>query len=165
MGYKGVVMSTSVSRRRFLARSATFGGLSVAAAAVPWARVALGSEGKAHDLFATINRAADPAKMTPLEAKHVPQVEAPEIVKQGEIFTLAITVGSTVHVMKPEHWISDVVLLTDQGTPVARGEMSPFVARPVAVFQLKPEEPLGFRGQESGNHRGRVAAVAESSVQ
>ena len=157
-------MSTSVSRRRFLARSATFGGLSVAAAAVPWARVALGSEGKAHDLFATINRAADPAKMTPLEAKHVPQVEAPEVVKQGEVFTLAITVGSTVHVMKPEHWISDVVLLTDQGTPVARVEMSPFVARPVAVFQLKLDEPMGFRVQERCNLHGLWEAVHEISV-
>jgi hypothetical protein len=72
-------MKPFMSRRQFFARSATFGGLSVVAAGLPWARVALGSPGAHGDLFATINRATNPAKLTPLEAKHLPVVWDPRV--------------------------------------------------------------------------------------
>jgi len=147
-------MKPFMSRRQFFARSATFGGLSVVAAGLPWARVALGSPGAHGDLFATINRATNPAKLTPLEAKHLPVVTAPAKVKPGEIFTMSISVGSIMHVMKPEHWITEVVLLTDQGTPVAHVELSPFVAEPVALFHFRLTAPTGFRVQERCNLHG-----------
>ena len=147
-------MKLDISRRSFLARSATFGGLSIAAATVPWARVAMGSPGKGTDLFATINRPANPDKLTPTEAKHVPVITAPRRVHPGKVFTMKIKVGSVTHVMNPSHWITEVVLLTMEGNPVAHVELSPLVAEPVALFHLALKEPMGFRVQERCNLHG-----------
>jgi len=154
-------MKPFLSRRQFFARSATLGGLSVVAANLPWAKVVLGSEGKSTNLFASINRPANPGKLTPLEAKHVPVITAPSRVQAERIFSLKIRVGATMHVMKAQHWITEVVILTDQGSPVAHVEFSPFVAEPVALFHFKLAEPIGFRVQERCNLHGLWEAEHE----
>ena len=158
-------MPASDSRRSFIKRSATFGGLTIAAASLPWSRVALGGESKARDLFATINRAADPDHLTGLEAKHVPVVKVPELVREGEIFSMHITVGKTVHPMLANHWINEVTVLTDDGTPIAKVELTPAVAQPVALLQLKLDEPMTFRVLERCTLHGLWEAVREIKVQ
>jgi len=152
------------SRRSFIKRSATFGGLTIAAASLPWAKVALGGECEARDLFANINRAADPNHLTGLEAKHVPVVKTPELVKAGEIFPMHIIVGKTVHPMKREHWITEVAILAEDGAPIAKVALTPSVAQPVALLQLKLDEPMSFRVQERCSLHGLWEVVREIKV-
>lgn len=61
-------------------------------------------------LFQGINRVKDPAKKTPLEKSHAPQITAPAVVKSGEAFTVEVAVGETLHVMGPAHWIEFIEL-------------------------------------------------------
>lgn len=61
-------------------------------------------------LFATINRAKNPAKMSPLEQKHVPIITAPKSVAAGASFTVEVTVGEVLHPMGPTHWIEHISL-------------------------------------------------------
>jgi superoxide reductase len=114
----------------------------------------MGAPGTGRDLFATVNRPANPAKLTPTEAKHVPVITAPRRVHPGKVFSMKIKVGSVTHVMNPSHWITEVVLLTMEGNPMAYLELSPLVAGPVALFHLALDEPMGFRVQERCNLHG-----------
>jgi len=75
-------------------------------------------------LFATINRAKDPAKLNPLEQKHVPVIKAPAKVKAGEPFTVEVAVGEVVHPMGPTHWI-EFIELNVGNEPAGRVEMQP----------------------------------------
>lgn len=61
-------------------------------------------------LFATINRPGNPAKMTPLEQKHVPVIIAPKSVAAGKSFTVEVSVGEVLHPMGPTHWIEHISL-------------------------------------------------------
>ncbi len=56
-------------------------------------------------LFEGINRVKDPAKKTHLEETHAPFIVAPRSVKAGEAFAVEISVGESLHVMTPAHWI------------------------------------------------------------
>jgi superoxide reductase len=57
------------------------------------------------DLFKGINRVKNPASETVLEKLHSPVIKAPENVKAGEVFSVEVTIGETLHPMGPEHWI------------------------------------------------------------
>jgi superoxide reductase len=56
-------------------------------------------------LFEGINRIKDPANESVIEKLHWPVITAPEKVKAGEAFTVAVSIGSMLHPMGPEHWI------------------------------------------------------------
>jgi superoxide reductase len=57
------------------------------------------------ELFKGINRVKNPANETVLEKLHSPVIKVPEKVKAGEIFSVEVTVGKTLHAMGPDHWI------------------------------------------------------------
>lgn len=61
-------------------------------------------------LFKDINRAAHPAKMTPLEKLHVPVITAPSKVKSGEPFTVEVSIGEELHPMISTHYIEFIEL-------------------------------------------------------
>lgn len=61
-------------------------------------------------LFEGINRIKDPAKKTHLEETHAPFIVAPRSVKAGEAFTVEVSVGESLHVMMPVHWIEYIQL-------------------------------------------------------
>jgi superoxide reductase len=61
-------------------------------------------------LFKDINRAENPAKMTPLEKVHVPVIKAPSKVKAGEPFTVEVSVGEEMHPMEAAHYIEFIEL-------------------------------------------------------
>jgi superoxide reductase len=61
-------------------------------------------------LFKDINRAANPAKLTPLEKLHVPVITAPSKVKAGEPFTVEVSIGEEMHPMGPTHYIEFIEL-------------------------------------------------------
>ncbi|ABB32832.1 Desulfoferrodoxin ferrous iron-binding region [Geobacter metallireducens RCH3] len=92
-------------------------------------------------LFATINRAKDPAKKTPLEQKHAPVIKAPHAVKAGEPFTVEVTVGEQVHPMGPTHWI-EYIELNVGNEPAGRIAMQPrgFLHPKVTFTVVIPKE-------------------------
>ncbi|WP_306536020.1 class II SORL domain-containing protein [Geobacter sp.] len=92
-------------------------------------------------LFATINRAKDPAKLSPLEQKHVPVIKAPAKVKSGEPFTVEVTVGEVVHPMGMTHWI-EFIELNVGNEPAGRVEMQPrgFLNPKVTFTVVIPKE-------------------------
>ena len=61
-------------------------------------------------LFEGINRVKDPAKKTHLEETHAPFIVAPRSVKAGEPFSIEVSVGESLHVMTPAHWIEYIQL-------------------------------------------------------
>jgi len=75
-------------------------------------------------LFTDINRVKDQAKKTPLEKSHAPAISAPASVKAGEPFTVEVSVGETLHVMGPSHWI-EYIELAIGNEPVGRIDMQP----------------------------------------
>lgn len=129
-----------MDRRTFL-KSAALG-----AAAAGIARTATAAEMyfpvKAdQSLYATINRAKDLAKKSPLEQKHVPVIKAPATVKAGEPFTVEVTVGEVVHPMGPTHWIQ-FVELNIGNEPAGRADFQPrgFLNPKVTFTVVIPKE-------------------------
>ena len=61
-------------------------------------------------LFNGINRVKDPTKKSGLEKSHAPVIVVPESVKGGEIFSVEVTVGESLHPMGPSHWIQFIEL-------------------------------------------------------
>lgn len=92
-------------------------------------------------LFATINRAKDSKKKTPLEQKHVPVIKAPARVKAGQPFTVEVTVGEVMHPMGPTHWIQHIELNVGN-EPAGRVEMQPrgFLSPKVTFTVAIPKE-------------------------
>lgn len=75
-------------------------------------------------LFEGINRVKNPAKKTHLEETHAPFFIAPRSVKAGEPFPVEISVGESLHVMMPAHWIGYISLRIGN-EPAGRIELEP----------------------------------------
>ena len=103
-------------------------------------------------LFAGINRVKDPAKKTPLEKSHAPQIVAPKTVKAGEPFTVEVSVGETLHVMGPSHWIQDIELYIGN-EPAGRIELQ-------AKGYLMPKAAFTALLQKDAAPAGKVTLVA-----
>lgn len=61
-------------------------------------------------LWQGINRVKNPAAETTLEKLHSPVIKAPEKVKAGEVFPIAVEIGALPHPMGPTHWIEHLQL-------------------------------------------------------
>ena len=92
-------------------------------------------------LFATINRAKDPAKKNPTEQKHVPVIKAPATVKAGEPFTVEVAVGDQLHPMGPTHWIQ-YIELNIGNEPAGRVDLQPrgFLSPKVTFTVVIPKD-------------------------
>lgn len=87
-------------------------------------------------LFDGINRAKDPARKTALEKSHAPVITAPVSVKAGEMFTVEVAVGETLHPMGTSHWIQ-FIELNIGNEPAGRIDFqSRGFMKPKAVFTL-----------------------------
>ncbi|MHA2225960.1 MAG: desulfoferrodoxin family protein [Candidatus Hodarchaeales archaeon] len=63
------------------------------------------------DLFRGINKVRNPDDMTDLEKKHDISINAPDIVKAGELFEVELKVGAKLnHPNLPAHWIQYIEL-------------------------------------------------------
>ena len=97
-------------------------------------------------LYATINRIKDPTRKTPLEKTHAPTITVPASVKAGEPFTVEVSVGESIHVMGPSHWI-EYIELSVGNEPAGRVDMqSKGYLKPKASFQMilpKEAAPAG----------------------
>ena len=89
-----------------------------------------------------INKPADPANLTEGEKKHVPVIEAPEMVIAGRPFEVAVTVGSIPHVMEEKHFIEWVELYLHNKL-VGRKELDPSGEKVAKViFKVEADEAL-----------------------
>jgi len=110
-----------------------------------------GSASKATELLRLHNR----ENPTVMEQKHVPGIEAPERVKAGEWFDVAVKVGfMKEHPSKPEHWITWIKLLVN-GREVARTEYKVGgVSWSHATFKIKLQETSTIEAVEHCNLHG-----------
>ena len=98
-----------------------------------------------------INKAADPAHLTELEQKHVPIIEAPELVLTGQPFTVKVTVP---HVMEQAHYI-EWIKLSMHGRQLGEVKLSPSDTSVIAEFTVTiPEEVVATKVLEECNIRG-----------
>jgi superoxide reductase len=117
-------------------------------------------------LFIDINRVKNPAKKTPLEKTHVPAITAPASVKAGEAFTVEISVGETVHVMGPNHWI-EYIELAIGNEPVGRADMQPKgFMKPKVTFMIALPKEVAPSGKVTlvAHHRCNLHGYWESSI-
>jgi superoxide reductase len=103
-------------------------------------------------LFEGINRVKDPAKKTPLEKSHAPQITAPAMVKAGESFTVEVAVGETLHVMGPAHWIEHIELFVGN-EPAGKVEFQ-------SKGYLKPKTAFTVVLQKDAAPTGKLTLVA-----
>jgi superoxide reductase len=103
-------------------------------------------------LFETINRAKNPAKLTPLEKKHAPAVSAPASVKAGEAFAVEVSVGEQLHDMGPAHWI-EYIDLAIGNEPAGRIDFQP-------KGYLKPKTTFLVTLPKEAAPAGKVTLVA-----
>lgn len=71
--------------------------------------------------FADIKKAADPGKMTEMEAMHVPVVDLPIIAEDGRYVPVKVRVN---HPMTPEHYIKSIELIDNVSPIKSKGRFS-----------------------------------------
>jgi len=88
------------------------------------------------NLFCGVNKVADPNKMTDLEKKHVPVIDAPDSVKAGECFCVTVEVGKLLaHPNERGHYIHFVELYADE-TFLGRADLTPVTTCPTVQFSV-----------------------------
>lgn len=103
-------------------------------------------------LFEGINRVKDPAKKTELEKTHAPVLNAPASVKAGVPFTVEVSVGESLHVMGPPHWI-EFIELSIGNEPAGRVDFQP-------KGYLKPKVAFTVVLQKDAAPAGKVTLLA-----
>jgi len=67
------------------------------------------------DLFSGVNRPTNPRNLSDLEKKHIPLVDVPSSVGQGECFPVTIEVGKLLaHPNERDHFIEFIDLYADE---------------------------------------------------
>jgi superoxide reductase len=124
-----------MDRRTFL-KTATIGTLATGLSATVASAERYFPVKVDQSLFATINRVKDMAKKTPLEKSHALVISAPASVKAGELFTVEVSVGDTLHGMGPSHWIEYIELAVGN-EPAGRIDFQPRgFMKPKAAFTV-----------------------------
>ena len=99
---------------------------------------------------------ADPTNLTDMMRKHTPVIEAPDQVKTGEPFAVALKVGGIEGVNHPNllgHWINWVDLYAGDRL-LARTELAPVASQPEATLHISLEEPATLRAVAYCNLHG-----------
>lgn len=156
-----------MKRREFLGK-AVIGGLGTLwlagpvaaagskAAMTPYNKVDTG-------LFENINRVKDPGKMTLLEKKHLPVIEAPSKVEAGKRVAVKVKMGEVTHPMSAIHYIESVQLFAGN-EPAGRMEFSPLFNGPEAVFMVSLERSVTLMARSYCNLHGLWESRVEVTV-
>jgi superoxide reductase len=101
-----------------------------------------------------INRLKDPENITETEQKHVPVIEADEVMTAEGSFEVTVKVGELPHVMQDEHYIEWIELSLGD-IKIGRVELSPSDEKAEATFTVEPtEEIVGIHAYQVCNIRG-----------
>lgn len=112
-----------MDRRSFL-KSAALGSASIGLAGLVNAADLYFPDKVDLTLFEGINRVKNPAKKNHLEETHAPFIVAPRSVKADEPFPVEISVGESLHIMTPFHWI-EYITLSIGNEPAGRIDFQP----------------------------------------
>lgn len=110
-------------------------------------------------LLTRINKPQDADKLTDLEKKHLPVIEAPDSVKAGEPFEVTVHVGKLLaHPNEPGHHIESIELYKGH-VFLARVDLAGGLAEPKATFTVMLESDVddqnsGLRAFEKCNLHG-----------
>ena len=97
--------------------------------------------GTIRNLFSGVNRAADVHNLTELEKKHIPIIEAPDTIKQGNSFAVKIEVGKMLpHPNERSHFIEFIDLYADAFF-LARVDLTAVNTDPLAVLRVSLISP------------------------
>lgn len=109
----------------------------------------------AEDIFCGVNTVEDTNEASNLEKKHLPIISAPESVKKGECFEVAVEVGKLVkHPNEPGHFIEFIELYADD-TYLARMDFTAKTTCPVMKTCVALEHSHGkLRAFERCNLHG-----------
>ncbi len=139
-------MAEKFTRRSFLEK----GALGAGALAFGVTGLSPTASAQNPDLFAQINRAKNPEKMTPLEKKHMPEISVPKRVKAGEPFEVKIRVN---HVMQNKHFIQWLEVY-DGDLFLARVDLTAVKTRPEVTITLALGQSTELRFYERCNLHG-----------
>jgi len=91
-----------------------------------------------HDpLFAGVNRVKNPAALTDLEKKHLPEIAAPREAKARQAFPVTVTVGKDApHPDEGGHWIQWIELYAGDGY-LARVDLSAGLSSTPVTFTIR----------------------------
>lgn len=116
------------------------------------------------ELLKDINRAKDPKDKTDLEKKHLPIIDAPDKVKAGEPFEVAITVGKLLaHPNEAAHHIQWIALLNKSIT-LGIVQLTPVTSTPKVKLTITLEESTTLRALERCNLHGEWEYSKEIEV-
>ncbi len=96
------------------------------------------------EVFREVRRAADPARLTESERKHVPVLESPAEVTPGEMFPVTVKVGQEPHPLDAGHFCQSIDLYADQ-TLVVRVMFTPTAPMPKFTCYLVLTESATLR--------------------
>lgn len=119
------------------------------------------------ELFAGINRVANPGSKSILEKKHAPVIEVPAKIALGESFAVTLTMGEISHPMGPDHYIQNLDLLVGN-EPAGHVEFRPEVATAKATVYIRLDKPVTLIARSYCNLHGlwesrlEVAPVPEA---
>ncbi len=107
------------------------------------------------ELFSGVNRPADPRNLTDLEKKHIPVINAPSSVGQGECFAVTVEVGKLLaHPNERGHFIEFIDLYADE-LFLARMDLTAVNTCPKATLCLALSAPAKeLRAYERCNIHG-----------
>jgi len=86
------------------------------------------------------------------DAKHSPNIEAPDSVKRGEWFTVTVTVGSgSMHPSLQEHFVRYIALYKDT-LEISRVYLHPVYSAPKVTFTVALDEGGALRAVAEPTH-------------
>lgn len=110
---------------------------------------------QSRNLLSGVNEPADPNNLSDLEKKHLPVLEAPENVQQGEAFTVEVEVGQLMnHPNEHNHYIQFIDLYADD-TFLGRADFASVKMSPQITFHVALESQADeLRAYEHCNLHG-----------
>ncbi len=104
-------------------------------------------------VFRQTSRAVDAAHLTVDERRHVPIIEAPEVVPAGELFTVTVKVSELPHPMDMDHYIQFIELYAGQ-TLLTHVMFTPTLPKPKVTYFLVLDENVTLRAVAFCNRHG-----------
>lgn len=149
------IIKDSLSRRAFLKAAALIGLISSIIPDIIIPKKLSAAE--------TGRKAANPQKLTPEEAIHIPKVDLPIIAEDGSLIPIIVSVN---HPMEPDHYIKSIYILDDLSAIPSKGlyRFTPANGEAYISTRIKLAETTTVRAIAECNKHGRWEGSADIKV-
>ena len=108
-------------------------------------------------------KAADPKKLTPEEAMHIPKVDLPIIAEDGSLVPIIVSVN---HPMEPDHYIKSIYILDDLSAIPSKGlyRFTPANGEAYISTRIKLAETTTVRAIAECNKHGKWEGSSDIKV-